>query len=87
MAHRRDRLARERRVLYVVVTAVLILLMLPFLWLLQMSFKTNAQVFTFPPPIFFRPTFENYAALWDSGFRTSFANSLTVGVVSTVTVP
>jgi multiple sugar transport system permease protein len=83
-ALRGDRLARERRVLYVVVTALLILLMLPFLWLLQMSFKTNAQVFTFPPPIFFRPTLENYAALWDSGFRTSFANSLTVGVVSTV---
>jgi len=68
VAHRRDRLARERRVLYVVVTALLILLMLPFLWLLQMSFKTNAQVFTFPPPIFFRPTFEKLRRAVGFGF-------------------
>jgi len=78
------RLARERRVISVLVTVLLILVMLPFLWLLQMSFKTNAQVFTFPPPLIFQPTFENYAALWSSGFRTSFANSLVVGVASTV---
>ena len=68
----------------VLVTVLLLLVMLPFLWLLQMSFKTNAQVFTFPPPLVFQPTLDNYASLWNSGFRTSFANSLVVGIASTV---
>ncbi len=56
----------------------------PFLWLLVMSFKTNAEIFRFPPRLFFPITFDNYAALWETGFRTSFANSLVVSVSSTV---
>jgi multiple sugar transport system permease protein len=56
----------------------------PFLWLLVMSFKTNAEIFRFPPRLFFPATFENYAALWETDFRTSFANSLVVSVSSTV---
>ena len=55
----------------------------PFAWLLMMSFKTNAEIFRFPPRFFFPATLENYAALWTSEFRNSFANSLVVSVVST----
>jgi multiple sugar transport system permease protein len=77
-------LRRERRVISILATVLVVLIMLPFLWLLQMSFKTNAQVFVFPPPIFFQPTLENYVSLWNSGFKTSFSNSLIVSVASTV---
>ena len=56
----------------------------PFLWLVLMSFKTNAEIFRFPPRLFFEATWANYAALWTSEFRNSFSNSLIVGVVSTV---
>jgi multiple sugar transport system permease protein len=49
-----------------------------------MSFKTNAQVFQFPPPLIFTPTLENYQALWTSGFRQSFFNSLIVATASTL---
>jgi multiple sugar transport system permease protein len=76
-------LARERRLVQALAVGLALLVMAPFLWLLQMSFKTNAQVFTFPPPLLFTPTLENYAALWTSGFRESFVNSLVVGVAST----
>jgi multiple sugar transport system permease protein len=64
---------------------VLVLLALsPFVWLLLMSFKTNAEIFRFPPRFFFEATLDNYAALWTSEFRGSFANSLIVSVVCTV---
>src|SRR6476659_5347286 len=64
--------------------AILALLALsPFLWLLLMSFKTNAEIFRWPPRVFFDATLANYAALWTSEFRNSFANSLVVSVAST----
>jgi multiple sugar transport system permease protein len=50
--------------------------LLPFLWLLQMSFKTNDQILQFPPPVLFAPTLENYSSLWHSAFSASFVNSL-----------
>lgn len=77
-------LRRERRLINLFALALAFLAMAPFLWLLQMSFKTNAQVFVFPPELFFTPTFENYAALWDTDFRTSFINSLVVSTAATV---
>lgn len=78
------RLRRERLILHVFVVFLVLCTMAPFLWLLQMSFKTNAQIFTFPPPIWFTPTLENYAALWATDFRRSFLNSLAVSVGSTI---
>ncbi len=77
-------LARERRFIHILVVLLAALVMAPFLWLLQMSFKTNAQVFQFPPPLIFTPTLENYQALWTSGFRQSFFNSLVVATASTL---
>src|SRR5881394_151427 len=63
--------------------ALAVLALSPFLWLVLMSFKTNAEIFRFPPRLLFPATLDNYAALWTSSFRSSFANSLVVGVVST----
>jgi multiple sugar transport system permease protein len=64
-----------------VVLALLVLS--PFLWLLVMSFKTNAEIFHWPPRLFFPATLDNYARLWTGEFRTSFANSLVVSTLST----
>src|SRR6185436_4566424 len=61
-----------------------ILALSPFLWLLLMSFKTNAEIFHWPPRLLFPATSGNYVAPWTSEFRNSFSNSLIVGVVSTV---
>lgn len=81
---RSSALARERRFAHALAAVLALLVMAPFLWLLQMSFKTNAQVFAFPPPLVFTPTFENYQALWTSGFRGSFVNSLITATAATV---
>jgi multiple sugar transport system permease protein len=60
----------------VAIALVLIVLLLPFLWLLQMSFKSNDLILQFPPPLIFTPTLANYTSLWQSAFSASFVNSL-----------
>jgi multiple sugar transport system permease protein len=78
-----QRLRWQRRLLYTLVITLIVLIMFPFFWLLTMSFKTDADIFAFPPKIFFEPTFDNYIALWDTDFRHSFGNSALASVVST----
>jgi multiple sugar transport system permease protein len=83
----RDHLARlkwQRRFLYALVIASIVVIMFPFFWLLTMSFKTDTDIFAFPPKILFQPTLDNYIALWDTEFRHSFGNSALASVVSTV---
>jgi multiple sugar transport system permease protein len=75
--------AWERRAIFALVFLLLALVMFPFLWLLLMSFKTNADIFAFPPKLLFAPTADNYAALWSSTFRNSFLNSIIISVSST----
>jgi multiple sugar transport system permease protein len=62
---------------------VLLVLLLPFLWLLQMSFKSNDLILQFPPPLIFSPTLENYKSLWGGAFSASFVNSLLSATFST----
>jgi multiple sugar transport system permease protein len=68
---------------HVAIVLVLLVLLSPFLWLLQMSFKNNDQILQFPPPLIFRPTLENYTSLWHSAFSASFVNSLLSASFST----
>src|SRR5436190_22580814 len=73
----------DRLLMQALAIVLAILALLPFLWLIVMSFKTNAEIFRWPPRLFFEATLANYAALWTSEFRNSFANSLVVSVAST----
>jgi multiple sugar transport system permease protein len=68
----------------VAIALVLIVSLLPFLWLLQMSFKSNDLILQFPPPLIFTPTLANYASLWQSAFSASFVNSLLSASFSTM---
>lgn len=83
LRHQR-REAFERRALHALVLVLTFVILFPFLWLLMMSFKTDADIFAWPPKLFFVPTIENYVALWDGEFRGSFGNSAIASVVSTV---
>jgi multiple sugar transport system permease protein len=67
----------------VAIGVTLVVLLSPFLWLLQMSFKSNDQILQFPPLLIFKPTLENYASLWHSAFSASFVNSLLSASFST----
>ncbi len=75
---------RERLLLQILAVVLVLLILAPFLWLLRMSVQTNAQIFSFPPQLYFSPTFANYTALWETDFRHSFLNSLVTASVSTV---
>jgi multiple sugar transport system permease protein len=74
----------ERRLLYTLVIVLVVLVMFPFVWMLTLSFKTDADIFAFPPKLFFVPTLDNYTALWDGNFPRSFANSAIASTVSTL---
>ena len=81
MSERSGRTAGAGR--HAAIIVVLIVLLSPFLWLLQMSFKSNDLILQFPPPLIFRPTLENYTSLWHSAFSSSFVNSLLSASFST----
>ena len=81
MSERSGRTAGAGR--HAAIVVVLIVLLSPFLWLLQMSFKSNDLILQFPPPLIFRPTLENYTSLWHSAFSSSFVNSLLSASFST----
>jgi multiple sugar transport system permease protein len=81
MSQRTGRTAGAGR--HVAIVLVLLVLLSPFLWLLQMSFKNNDLILQFPPPLIFTPTLENYTSLWHSAFSASFVNSLLSASFST----
>ena len=62
----------------------LLIVLFPFLWMLQMSFKENKDLYAFPPKLFFDPTLENYTTLFDDVFTRSFFNSLYTSLISTI---
>jgi raffinose/stachyose/melibiose transport system permease protein len=78
-----------KRVLVHVVLIVFVLsAVLPFLWLLIGSLKTNVEVLTSPafslPPV---PQWANYAHAWTlGGFRLYFKNSAAIAAVSDAAV-
>ena len=78
------RLRWQRRFLYALVVALVVVIMFPFFWMLTMSFKTDADIFAWPPRLLFAPTIGNYVALWDGNFPHSFANSAVASGVSTL---
>lgn len=74
----------NRLIIHALVIVLALLVLGPFLWLLRMSLETNAQIFAFPPRLWFTPTLSNYLALWQTEFRHSFLNSTFVSLASTM---
>jgi len=68
----------------VTLAVVLGLTLFPFLWLLQMSFKTGVEAFQMPPSLLFTPTLNNYRDLLATRFPDFFLNSIVVSTTSTV---
>jgi multiple sugar transport system permease protein len=75
---------RLDRIGTILVWLFLILLVLtPIIWLVQMSFRTRLAVFEMPPPLTTGWTFDNYIEISQSSFLRHMGNSL---IVSTLTV-
>ena len=60
---------------------LLLLVLLPFLWMVQMAFRPAAAALELS--LYFTPTFEAFSGLWQDSFARSFGNSLLVSVLST----
>ena len=68
---------------YLLVTAIALVVLFPFLWMLSSSFKTQVDIISWPPKLFFVPTLQNYQKVFgEQDFLKYFLNSTIVGAVS-----
>ena len=68
---------------YLLVTAIALIVLFPFLWMLSSSFKTQVDIISWPPKLFFEPTLRNYQKVFEEqDFLKYFLNSTIVGVAS-----
>ncbi|HZC51988.1 MAG TPA: carbohydrate ABC transporter permease [Mycobacterium sp.] len=65
---------------------IVLLFFFPVLWMALTGFKHEQDAATTPPHFFFKPTFDEYRAVWDKGLRTYLEHSIIVTVSSTLIV-
>jgi len=72
--------------LYVLAAAGLIWALLPVAWMAMSSVKTQVNMFSMPPKLFFQPTFAVYRHMFigDGNFVSFLRNSLTISLLTTV---
>ncbi len=68
---------------FIILFLFIALVLVPILWLVQMSFRDAVLVFRMPPPIFSGYTFENYIAISRTPFLRHLLNSVIVSTLST----
>ena len=71
----------QRHARSAVAVLLLVLVLLPFLWLVQMAFRPAADALELD--LVFSPTLDAFRGLWQDSFAKSFGNSLLVSVLST----
>ena len=68
---------------YLVVVGIALVVLFPFLWMLSSSFKTQVDIISWPPKLFFEPTLQNYRKVFEEqNFLKYFMNSTIVGAVA-----
>jgi ABC-type glycerol-3-phosphate transport system permease component len=74
--------------LYLVATLGAFLTILPFLWMVLSAFKSNAEIFSYPPSIFPKTfNLDNFFKLFEMWpFGSWYINSILVSLISTITV-
>jgi multiple sugar transport system permease protein len=65
----------------IAVLGVLLVLLFPFLWLVQLAFRPADGIFD--ESLIFRPTLDAFVSLFEGDFTKSFFNSLYVSTIST----
>lgn len=78
--------ARRMILLYVAAALVLLIWVVPILWAVLVSLKSEADVLAYPPKVIFTPTLENYADAVSGSFSIvdSFISSLILASITTV---
>jgi multiple sugar transport system permease protein len=72
-------------VLYAIIVLALVWALLPIVWMVLSSLKTQAGMFSMPPKFFFRPTFDTYRQMFSATghFGTYLKNSVIASLSST----
>jgi sorbitol/mannitol transport system permease protein len=65
---------------------IVLLFFFPVLWMALTGFKHEEVAATTPPHFFFKPTLDEYSAVWDKGLRNYLQHSITITVISTLIV-
>lgn len=66
---------------FVLLLAIIIPVLFPFLWMLSSSFKTQVDIVAWPPRLVFAPTLQNYERVFrEQNFLRYFINSSIVGI-------
>lgn len=70
---------------YLVLLFMIFVWVVPVLWVVVTSFKGRGDIFTVPPTLLFRPTFQNYLTALDTyGIAGAIQNSIIVSVSTVV---
>ncbi len=70
-------------IFYLVVAGITLIVLFPFLWMLSSSLKTQIDIISWPPKIFFTPTLQNYEKVFgEQDFLKYFLNSTIVGTAA-----
>lgn len=77
--------AARQTILYFLVVVVLAWALIPILWMVLSSLKTEEGMFSLPPKVFFKPTFESYRYMFSEHghFLEFLRNSALASVLST----
>ncbi|HOR48279.1 MAG TPA: carbohydrate ABC transporter permease [Rectinema sp.] len=73
-----------RKILFfILVVAIIVPLLFPFVWMLTSSFKTQVDIVAWPPKLIFSPTLQNYKRVFnEQNFLKYFINSSIIGISS-----
>lgn len=76
----------KNTVLYSIVTLALIWALLPIVWMVMSSVKTEAGMFSMPPKFFFKPNFDTFKFMFseEGNFFGFLSNSVIAAVLSTL---
>ncbi|MEA5014337.1 MAG: carbohydrate ABC transporter permease [Candidatus Limiplasma sp.] len=87
MSRRIRRERTQKALIYLGITAITLVLVFPFLWMVSTSLKERGEMFAATPTFFPKaPTMANYVSMWnDYKFYVYLKNSLLVASATTVT--
>jgi len=69
---------------YIVIIAITLVLLTPYLWMVATSFKTKKLLHTSPPVIMFEPTLKNYYSIFiEKGYWKYLVNSILIALSAT----
>lgn len=73
-----------RTIFYIVLIAITLIVLTPYLWMVVTSLKTKRMLYASPPVIVFEPTLKNYTSIFiQKGYWKYLVNSVIIAITAT----